>query len=122
MADLNKQSCLDQRGKEWVPGHSRAGDCGVKDPRKREVLRDMLEDDINIVQSMSRQDDPLVQPSTAECVRDSFERVSGYCRDGRNRTLTQPDSYDTGDAGTSGTIESETSQTEVSDWLQDRDW
>lgn len=115
MADLTKKSCLEASGKEWVPGHGRADDCGVKDENKREILKDMLDSGVNIKKSMRQQDDPLVAPSTAECIQESFEKVSGYCREARNRSTTQPSSYDTGDSEPEETVSAE----DVEDWMND---
>jgi hypothetical protein len=75
----------------------------------------MLDDGKNIVKSMSQQDDPLVETSTAECIQNSYEQVNGYCRDARNRSATQPSSYDTADS----VSENDQSNDDVEDWVNE---
>lgn len=54
-------------------------------------------------------------PSTAECIQESFEQVSGYCREARNRCTTQRSSYDTGDSEPEETV----SEEDVEDWMNE---
>jgi len=118
MSDLTKQECLKRNGKEWVPGHERVRQWGgLKDEGKREMVQEMLDEGINLKKSMSQQDDPLVAPSTAETIQESNESVSGYCRAARDRSATQPNSYDTDTSTESGSGSS--SDEEVPDWMKE---
>lgn len=121
VSDLTKDQCLSTDRGEWIKGYPRVQNwSGVTNPRKRRVIKHALGNGTNIVQSMSQQDDPLIEPSTAKHIQESYQpSVAGACRLGRDRSTTQPSSYDTDD--TSRATETDTTDT-FTDTSTDPDW
>ncbi|QCC60218.1 hypothetical protein NP511_17825 [Natrinema thermotolerans] len=97
VSDLTKAQCQRTDSGEWLQGYDRVQDWSrVSSPETKRILKEALRNDVDLVKSMSQQDDPPIQPETAKAIQESYQpSVAGACRYGRDRAATQPDSYET---------------------------